>query len=60
MQRHQFRANDVADFFCRHFGVAGTGTIKQTNIHRVNVSIPDVTLRAVYQKPAASVHNGKQ
>jgi hypothetical protein len=56
VQRHQFRANDIADFFCRHFGVAGTGTVKQTYVHNVNVSIP-LSLRAVYQKGTAIRHN---
>ena len=58
MQRHQFRANDVANFLCRHFGVAGAGTIEQTNIHRVTISILALTLRVVYQKPVAIRHNG--
>lgn len=39
VQRHQFGADDIADFLRGHFGVAGTGAVKQTYIHRVNISI---------------------
>jgi hypothetical protein len=55
VQCHQFRTDDIADFLRRHFGVAGAGTVKKTNVHRENVSILAVTLRLVYQKGRASL-----
>ena len=39
VQRHQLGADDIADFLRGHFGIAGTGAVKQTYIHRVNISI---------------------
>jgi len=57
VQRDQFRADNIADFFRRHFGIAGAGTVKQTDIHNVNFSMLNVSFQAVYQNHAAIRHN---
>ncbi|WP_368841094.1 hypothetical protein, partial [Pseudomonas guariconensis] len=44
-----FWADNIADFFCRHFGVTGAGTVKKTHIHNVSFSILLWLLRLVYQ-----------